>query len=81
MSPSAEAPRGNFDEGENEEADVAGEAIDPIEELSTGEEANREETLTSAKIAFMLIVLSFCILLVHYLIAKARVKLESYHKL
>ena len=75
MSPSAEAPRGNFDEGETE-GDVTEEAIDPIEELSTGEEANREETLTSAKIAFMLIVLSFCILLVHYLIAKARVKLD-----
>ena len=51
---------------------MAEEAIDPIEELSTGEEANREETLTSAKIAFMLVVLSFCILLVHYLIAKAQ---------
>lgn len=75
MSPSAEAPRGNFDEGETE-GDLTEEAIDPIEELSTGEEANREETLTSAKIAFMLIVLSFCILLVHYLIAKARVKLD-----
>ena len=38
--------------------------------MSTGEEANREETLTSAKLAFIIVVLSFCILLVHYLIAK-----------
>jgi len=43
---------------------------DPIEEMATGDEANEAETLTSARIAFILFVLAICILCVHYLIAK-----------
>jgi len=70
-SKTAEVQRGNF-ENDPSELEPTQEYVDldPIEEMSTGEEANREETLTSAKLAFILIVLSFCILLVHYLIAK-----------
>merc|ERR1711990_721972 len=43
---------------------------DPIGEMATGDEANEAETLTSARIAFILFVLAICILCVHYLIAK-----------
>ena len=46
------------------------EEVDPIAEMSTGEVAEKEETLTSAKLSFIIFVLSICILLVHFLIAK-----------
>ena len=46
------------------------DSADPIDTMKTGEKANQEETLTSARIAFILFVLVVCILCVHYLIAK-----------
>lgn len=64
-------PVGNFEIDDEEEAEKKEDIEpDPLEEIATGEEASKEDVYTSARIAFIIMVLGICILLVHYIILK-----------
>ena len=63
-------PVGNFDDAPVEE-EIASDIIpDPLQEIPVGEQAAEEDVYTSARIAFIILVLGICILLVHYIILK-----------
>ena len=63
-------PVGNFDDAPVEEEIASDILPDPLQEISVGEQAAEEDVYTSARIAFIILVLGICILLVHYIILK-----------
>ncbi|CBY24280.1 unnamed protein product [Oikopleura dioica] len=64
-------PVGNFEnDAPVEEAILSDVLPDPLQEISVGEQAAEEDVYTSARIAFIILVLGICILLVHYIILK-----------